>query len=208
VFSDIDDELDDAVSKLKKELLEMATSQGLTDVTEVSLEGPCQALRTRLKTQFHKNLDKFELYSFRNIFVIPQSEPEGPARSSDLEATTSDLNMLRDQYMARRMQLTQLSRDVLESESLVNEMKTALFNLRVGAQVLDVHQIEPLMDTAASLAHNKAELSHLISKADAFCSESGSNKGVIEESDGGVDNAFSIESGDAEQLQRLSSRMK
>ena len=100
VFSDIDDELDETVSKLKKELAKAASSNG---ISVASLDNPCEALKTKLNTEFHRNLDRFELYAYRNIFVVPGADASaGPGVSSDVAATTADLNQLRDKYNTTR----------------------------------------------------------------------------------------------------------
>jgi len=88
----------------------------------------------------------------------------------------------------------------------MNEMKTALFNIRVGAQTLDAHKVQPLDETAALLAQYKSDVMSLMSKAEALTAhmrdgaptERGDSSGIIESS---------IKSGDAAQIQRLSRQM-
>ena len=99
-----------------------------------------------------------------------------------------------------------MAQDVSECEAVVNEMKTALFNMRVGAQTLDAHKVQPLNETAALLAQYKREVADLVSRANTLAALM--REGApADKRDAEAMLDSNIKSGDAAQIQRLSRQM-
>jgi len=134
-------------------------------VTSDSLEGPCSELKQKLKHEFSKNLDKFEIYANRNIFVLADSASGAPVVPIDVVSASSELISLREQYLTLREQHEAASAEAADCEGILASMKTALFNVRVGAQTLDAHNVPSLVETAAQLARFKADVVALTRRA-------------------------------------------
>lgn len=161
-----------------------------------------------MAAKFQKNLDKFELYSYRNIFSIPGSDATAPGISSDVAATSGDLNVLRDKYSGMKRRYEAMTKELVECEKAVGDMKTALFNIRVGAQTLDAHNVQPLVETAEQLCGLKKQLEDATARADTLTANmmDGKSRGSSVTEDGSLIEP-SIKSGDAEQMQKLSRQM-
>ena len=76
---------------------------------------------------------------------------------------SSELVGLHDQYLILKEKYNQIVTNVTEYEQVLSEIKTVIFNLRVGAQVFD--ELEPLDGTAATLSKQKNDLDNLVKRA-------------------------------------------
>jgi hypothetical protein len=131
--------LEGAIATYKKELLAIATSKGYANITEDVIDDSCQELLERMKGEYNKNMDKFELYALRNIFTLPSPEESITALESktSLNNTINELNILRLKYMDIQSQSNILKHECNEGEILLKDMKQAIFNLKVGSQILE-----------------------------------------------------------------------
>ena len=160
VCRDVDDEVESCVEALKKDLLR---DSKLKELSPEELEIPLELLRKKLKKQFNKNLDKFEIYANRNIFVLSDEKTGEAIIPTDLNSMSSELVGLHDQYLILKEKYNQIVTNVTEYEQVLSEIKTVIFNLRVGAQVFD--ELEPLDGTAATLSKQKNDLDNLVKRA-------------------------------------------
>ena len=160
VCHDVDDEVESCVKALKKDLLR---DSKLKELSPEELDIPLELLRKKLKKQFNKNLDKFEIYANRNIFVLSDEKTGEAIIPTDLNSMSSELVGLHDQYLLLKEKYYQIVTNVTEYEQVLSEIKTVIFNLRVGAQVFD--ELEPLDGTAATLSKQKNDLENLVKRA-------------------------------------------
>jgi hypothetical protein len=126
-----------------------------------------------MKEHFDRNMDKFEVYCMRNIFVPPAPMPSSSSASSSspaggkmtLETATQQVEEMRIKYEAAKKKHAQMTIDLKMGENLLKEMKSAHFRLMVATQILDEHNVNPLEDSMALLNENKNALQELCGKA-------------------------------------------
>ena len=173
VSSMVDATLESSVATYKKELLAIAASKGYANITEDVIDDSCQELLERMKSAYNKNMDKFELYALRNIFTLPSPEESSHVLASRqaLNSATKEVDKLRQDYLKAQAKHNELQYECYESELLLKDMKSALFNLRVGSQVLDEFQVRPIADKADTLNQKKARLDGLIKRAATLVDE-------------------------------------
>jgi uncharacterized phage infection (PIP) family protein YhgE len=130
----------------------------------------CDKLRNRMKNSYSENLKKFSIYADRNIFVttplIVQSAKGNPPKTkSALETVTEEVDTLKNLYNSRREELTQLSSGCRDGDALLKDMRRTLFTIRVGAQTLDEHNLQPISETIATLEQYQETMVALSSRA-------------------------------------------
>jgi uncharacterized phage infection (PIP) family protein YhgE len=123
-----------------------------------------------MKNSYSENLKKFSIYADRNIFVttplIVQSAKGIPSKTkSALETVTEEVDTLKDLYNSRREELTQLSSGCRDGDALLKDMRRTLFTIRVGAQTLDEHNLQPISETIATLEQYQETMVALSSRA-------------------------------------------
>ena len=126
-----------------------------------------------MKEEFDKNLDKFEVYCKRNVFVPLQnvtSPPESSTStqniSAELETLTSEIDSLKIRYLDLRQSQNKLSAECRETDLLLKDMRHAMFRLRVGSQVLEEHNIQNLADSMSSMVQYRQTLNKLTQNAE------------------------------------------
>lgn len=184
VSSAIDRQLVIGVGEMQKELKAIALQKGYKAITDAKLSAACQRLLESMRRHFSKNSSKFELYASRNIFTFPEkARSSGLSNGSDAEQE-AELAALKQQYTTLQESNTKLASDVGDAETLLREMRASLFNIRVGAQVLDEKLVQPLTETLAALSEKKNALTSLCNRANELASEiSGAPKVVQMEPD-------------------------
>ena len=115
-----------------------------------------------MRQQFHRNMNKFDVYCDRNIFV-PSSSSVFKMETED--TVSSELEQLRQKYMTLRSQYMDLSASTKAATLFLQDIRASLFQIRVGAQVLDEYNIQPLAETMATLTQQKVALEELCGKA-------------------------------------------
>lgn len=127
-----------------------------------------------IKHQFHRNLELFELYSYRNIFTVPPAPASRDRKEStaalatiqsQLDNITNEVESLRTKYLEVYSEHTRLLNECSDNDLLLKDMRSALFHLRVGSQVLDEYDVQPLDDTIKSILEGKQALANLSSRA-------------------------------------------
>lgn len=169
----VENTLKSAIATYKRELLAIAASKGYVNITDEVIDDSCQELLERMKGIYDKNMDKFELYALRNIFTLPSPEesPAAAASKQALVAVTEEVEMLRQKYLNAQAEHNRIEQECLESEQLLKDMKSALFNLRVGAQILDEYQVKPISEKADTLNQKQARLGSLMKRATKLVDE-------------------------------------
>ena len=123
-----------------------------------------------MRQQFHRNMDKFDIYCSRNIF-IPASSPPSSSSSTvfnkveSLDSISSKLEELREKYVSLRTQYNDLSASTKIAALQYEDIRAALFQIRVGGQVLDEYNVQPLAETMATLKQQKVALQEFCVKA-------------------------------------------
>jgi hypothetical protein len=113
-----------------------------------------------MRQQFHRNMDKFDVYCNRNIFV-PSSSSNSVFKMETADSVSSELEQLRQKYMTLRSQYMDLSASTKAATLFLTDMRSTLFHIRVGAQVLDEYNVQPLAETMATLTQQKIALEEL-----------------------------------------------
>jgi hypothetical protein len=208
VSSMVDATLESSVATYKKELLAIAASKGYANITEDVIDDSCQELLERMKSAYNKNMDKFELYALRNIFTLPSPEESSHVLASRqaLNSATKEVDKLRQDYLKAQAKHNELQYECYESELLLKDMKSALFNLRVGSQVLDEFQVRPIADKADTLNQKKARLDGLIKRAATLVDEMDIENGIDDTEE--ITEATGIRTGSAIDTGRVTEAMR
>lgn len=144
----------------------------------------------KTRSSFIKNLDKFEIYASRNIFV-PAAPSSSQSTSSKASSTATDeqLQNLRAQYLSLQSELLLLTDSCRDTDLLLKDMRTTLFTLRVGAQAFDEGDIQPIAETVANITENREKLVKMCADANGelwllsctcFCPCSHSGQEVVD----------------------------
>lgn len=126
----------------------------------------CRKLLCKLKTNFEKNMEKFQLYSARNIFSCAAEEP---LESLSLEERSSCEEITRISDSQIRNQLSQLlpvHEDVQqtcnEAHKLLRERRDASFNVRMRIQAIEDSGVQPMEDVVDYLSVEIRKLVQLV----------------------------------------------
>jgi hypothetical protein len=109
-------------------------------------------------------MDKFRIYSMRNIFV-PVAPGASSSSSKVSTETDAQLSALREQYLTLQAENRVLADSCRDTDLLLKDMRAALFTLRVGAQAFDDGDIQPIAETVANITQNREKLLQLCSEA-------------------------------------------
>jgi hypothetical protein len=169
----ISDHVDIGVEGLRKELATIAKNKGYKNVTPAMLDECCRKLQNRMKSAYEKNMNKFSVYVNRNIFVLPSEQQQsssvasasGAAKHGESDPLTEELERLREKYLLIRQTHAMLSNECRNADLLLKDMRGALFALRIGAQALENHQVQPLNEAWAIMEQHKQKLSDLSRRA-------------------------------------------
>ena len=114
-------------------------------------------------------MDKFDLYSRRNIFTIKDDSLTNTgsdiSSSSVIDERIEETKKLSSELLELRQTHSNLATECKEVEQILADMKSSLFGLRVGAQVFEQLNIQPLSDAVANIVENKRNLLELVEKA-------------------------------------------
>jgi hypothetical protein len=125
----------------------------------------CQLIHQKAKEKFDQNMDKFRIYAMRNIFV-PCSQSGSVYASPGMSSKTDEqLSTLRQQYLQLQAENRTLADSCRDTEVLLKDMRSALFTLRVGAQVFDDVELQNIAETVAYITHNKQQLEKMCAEA-------------------------------------------
>jgi hypothetical protein len=110
-------------------------------------------------------MDKFRIYSMRNIFV--PVAPGASSSSSKAISTETDAQLaaLREQYLSLQAENRVLADSCRDTDLLLKDMRAALFTLRVGAQAFDDGDIQPIAETVGNITQNREKLLQLCVEA-------------------------------------------
>ncbi len=162
----VDEQLDAGIEAYKRDLLSIASSKGYKNVTDSVIEEACIKLKEKMKAVYDKNLDKFELYAKRNIFVVPVDGNDGVEHAANATGNIDQtLISVRERYVELQGACQKLRGDCDDGDALLKDMRSALFNLRVGSQVLDEYDVQPLSKTTQDIAQHRESLEELNKKA-------------------------------------------
>ena len=171
----IEEHIDINIADLKKQLAAIAKSKGYKGVTSAVLEECCRMLSQQMKATYGKNINKFGNYADRNIFVLPSpttsSAGSSSHSSSELEQLTEEVERLRAKYVMLRQTHATLSSECRNSDLLLKDMRSCLFSLRLGAQALENHHVQPLMESWAEATQQRQALLNLSQKAQEIRSQ-------------------------------------
>lgn len=162
----VDEQLDNGIEAYKKDLLAIASSKGYKNVTDSVIDEACLKLKEKMKSVYDKNMDKFEMYARRNIFSIP-ADTSTAVGGGDGSSIDSDLMKARERYMALQSACHKVQGSCDEGDALLKDMRSALFNLRVGSQVLEEYEVQPLYKSFQEMAERSGDLEDLTKKAES-----------------------------------------
>ena len=96
--------------------------------THTVLHQPCKKLREFMREEFGKNLNKFELYTKRNIFV----ESTGEESNHEQIEIDKEIQEVKDQAAKLadlRQKYAEMSNEYKEAEQMLADMKSSLFGI-------------------------------------------------------------------------------
>jgi hypothetical protein len=125
----------------------------------------CQLIHQKAKEKFDQNMDKFRIYAMRNIFVPCSRSGSVYASPGMSSKTDEELSTLRQQYLHLQAENRTLADSCRDTEVLLKDMRSALFTLRVGAQVFDGVELQNIAETVAYITHNKQQLEKMCAEA-------------------------------------------
>lgn len=114
-------------------------------------------------------MHKFELYARRNIFSPAEDGSRSSQSQHPVGAPSTELESLRSRYAELTARNNFLREEAAGSESLLNQMNRSIFDLRVGAQVLDACEVKPLADTVSGMTQWHQDLVELCMRARCEC---------------------------------------
>lgn len=106
-----------------------------------------------------RNLDKFKIYSSRNIY-------NDSDESANINPADDELLQLRAQFQSLHNELAILQDNARAAELVLKDMRAARFNLRIGSQAFDDQNVQPLADNVASMTAYKDALTKLYHEAE------------------------------------------
>jgi len=210
VSSMVDSTLANAVATYKRELLAIANTKGYVNITPEVINDSCLELLEKMKTVYLKNMDKFELYAVRNIFTLPSPEECSAVSESrqSLEEACELVDGLRKTYLDAQAKHNLLEYECEESEKLLKDMKTALFNLRVGSQVLDEQSVRPIAGTTQELNNRRTKLDALCKRASSLVKQMDEAIGDDETIDAASNATTGIKTGNAMEIGQVTESMR
>ena len=165
VARNTDSKLSAAIKKLKDDLAKINSTKG-NSVSNGVLEEGCSNLHRVLKDQLDVNFNKFNAYAVRNIFTINEVSNTTSMSNKDLiDKKNHEIAVLRQKYNELVVRHGSLSNENKQMEAVLSDMRNALFQLRVGAQVLDEYNVQPLVDTMSHIQSQKQILIDLCHKS-------------------------------------------
>ena len=166
--------IDSAVEAFRNDLAAIAKSKGYKNVTPAVIDECCRKLQERKISSYERNMNKFSVYVNRNIFVLPSEQQpssslavaaSGSAEQDEFNECTEEVERLREQYQSIRQTYGMSSSECRNADLLLKDMRGALFALRIGAQALENHQVQPLNEAWAIMEQHKQKLSDLSRRA-------------------------------------------
>jgi len=205
----VDSSLVHAIDTYKRELLSIANSKGYENITASVVDDSCQELLERMQSAYSKNMDKFELYALRNIFSLPAAAADSNAAlasKQSLDKVSHELEQTRQKYLQMQAQKNQLTMECEQGEALLKDMRSALFTMKVGSQVLEEYEVAPLDATVNSVVSKQVELQALCTRAMAIVEEMEESTGMVE--DDTPTNATGIQTGQAFETGKITEAMR
>lgn len=127
-----------------------------------------------MKIVYNRNIEKFKIYSTKNLFVAEANSNDSTNSSSKNGSVVSDeisvkvpkdLLMLRQKYASISSEYLALVSECELMDKLLKDMRSALFTLRVGAQTFEEYGVQPIEETLASMSQQKSHLNELCKEA-------------------------------------------
>ena len=192
----VDDQLESGIEAYKKDLLAIASSKGYKNVTDSVIDEACLKLKEKMKAVYDKNMDKFEMYAKRNIFAIPSDSSTKIGSGGDSNnSVDSDLMTARERYMELQSACHKVQGSCEEGDALLKDMRSALFNLRVGSQVLEEYEVQPLSKSYQELSEKSGDLEDLAKRAESVVKDMEKVTGPLRGTDGNDEGESSRDKG-------------
>ena len=171
ISKNIDSKLSSGIKKLNDDLVKINGAKG-NSVNNALLDEGCSNLHRLLKEQLEVNFNKFNAYAVRNIFTVSEvSNTKSSSNKDLLDKKHQEISGLRQKYNELVVRHGTLSNENKQMEMVLSDMRNALFQLRVGAQVLDEYNVQPLVDTMAHIQSQKQILIDLCQKSIELASQ-------------------------------------
>lgn len=134
-----------------------------------------EVLLSKSKENYSRNLEKFKVYATRNIFIpsatSTSSQPIASSSSSAAPADSFNPNIItpntpallsaRERFLALKQEHDALAWECKETEALLKDMRSTLFQLRMAAQIFDEKNVSPIAEYTANLAQQGTKLQNL-----------------------------------------------
>ena len=119
-------------------------------------------LQRKMKRSFEKNMEKFNLYSARNIFSAPSASLPKEQRLCDENIPDYQI---KEKAAHQKILLANLEDECNNMSQSLKDIRTTLFSLRVVAQAFEDSDVQPMAETVANLAADRDRLIELCSAA-------------------------------------------
>jgi len=91
---------------------------------------------------------------------------DGITSSGDLDAELAETRALSEKLGQVRRRYLTLTSECREAEQILADMKSSLFGLRVGAQVFEQLNVQPISDAVGLMVDSKKQLLELMAKSE------------------------------------------
>lgn len=206
----VDSSLVNAMQTYKKELLAIASSKGYDNITESVIDDSCEELLERMQSVFKKNMDKFDLYARRNIFSLPMSTDATSAAASkqSLDNVAQELENTRQKYMMALEKKNRLASECDQCDALLKDMRSALFTIKVGSQVLEEYSVAPLDETISAIEQKQVALQAIHTRAMALVNEMEEAHGLADDDTASIAQATGINAAGAFETGKITEAMR
>lgn len=119
-------------------------------------------LHERVEANYMRNLEKIRVYAMRNIFVPSKITVLEDNVSQEMIEVNNKANQAKERFSKVKLEHDVMLQEVREMETLLKDMRSAMFDLRVGSQTFDEFN---LVESVANLAEHQANLEALCDKS-------------------------------------------
>jgi hypothetical protein len=124
----------------------------------------CKNLLEKAKIHFFNNLNKFQLYAAKNVLYQDEEcvvdRTWKSAQSSEMNDLDQTLQRLRSHYTVLHSDYIHHAAECRDMDTLLKDMRTSLFNLRVAIQSFDDYEIQPISETTQIVNQYLSQLRH------------------------------------------------
>lgn len=120
-----------------------------------------------------KNVEKFRVYAMRNIFVPSKITVVEDTTNQEMLEVNEMANKAKERFSKIKLEHDVLIQEIREMETMMKDMRSAMFDLRVGSQTFEEVN---LVESMARLAEHQSNLEALCDKSQAIVDQLNASK--------------------------------